>query len=50
MTEIRRCTRVVGAIPDRESCVTLAAASLRHIAAGQWSSRISMDMARSTWS
>ena len=34
MKEIRRRTRVVGAFPDGQSCLNLAAARLRHIAAG----------------
>jgi putative transposase len=37
MKEIRRRTRVVGAFPDGQSCLNLAAARLRHIAAGKWS-------------
>ena len=32
MREIRRRTRVVGAFPDGQSCLNLAAARLRHIA------------------
>ena len=32
MKEIRRRTRVVGAFPDGQSCLNLAAARLRHIA------------------
>ena len=32
MREIRRRTRVVGAFPDRNSALNLAAARLRHIA------------------
>ena len=39
MKEIRRRTRVVGAFPDGQSCLNLAAARLRHIAASQWSMR-----------
>jgi putative transposase len=39
MREIRRRTRVVGAFPDGQSCLNLAAARLRHIAASQWSTR-----------
>ena len=45
MKEIRRRTRVVGAFPDGQSCLNLAAARLRHIAAGKWSSRKYMSMA-----
>jgi putative transposase len=32
MREIRRRTRVVGAFPDGQSCLNLAAARLRYIA------------------
>ena len=35
MREIRRRTRVVGAFPDGQSCLNLAAARLRHIAGTQ---------------
>ncbi|MBG6177372.1 transposase-like protein, partial [Labrenzia sp. EL_132] len=35
MKEIRRRTRVVGAFQDGQSCLNLAAARLRHIAAGK---------------
>ena len=45
MREIRRRTRVVGAFPDGQSCLTLAAARLRHIAGTQWSTRKYMNMA-----
>ena len=45
MKEIRRRTRVVGAFPDGQSCLNLAAARLRHIAAGKWSARKYMSMA-----
>lgn len=44
MKEIRRRTRVVGAFPDGQSCLNLAAARLRHIAASQWSTRKYMNM------
>lgn len=44
MREIRRRTRVVGAFPDGESCLNLAAARLRHIAGTQWSTRKYMNM------
>ncbi|WP_296594720.1 transposase [Roseibium sp.] len=44
MKEIRRRTRVVGAFPDGQSCLNLAAARLRHIAAGKWSARKYMSM------
>jgi putative transposase len=39
MREIRRRTRVVGAFPNGQSCLNLAAARLRHIAGTQWSTR-----------
>lgn len=45
MKEIRRRTRVVGAFPDGQSCLNLAAARLRHIAGSQWSARKYMNMA-----
>ena len=45
MKEIRRRTRVVGAFPDGQSCLNLAAARLRHIASTQWSARKYMNMA-----
>jgi transposase-like protein len=38
MREIRRRTRVVGAFPDGNSALNLAAARLRHIAGTRWSS------------
>ncbi len=44
MKEIRRRTRVVGAFPDGESCLNLAAARLRHIAASKWATRKYMNM------
>jgi hypothetical protein len=37
--EIRRRTRVIGAFPDGESALNLAAARLRHIAGTHWSTR-----------
>ena len=45
MKEIRRRTRVVGAFPDGQSCLNLAAARLRHIASSQWSTRKYINMA-----
>ena len=45
MREIRRRTRVVGAFPDGQSCLNLAAARLRHITGTQWSARRYMKMA-----
>jgi transposase-like protein len=44
MREIRRRTRVVGAFPDGQSGLNLAAARLRHIAGTQWSTREYMNM------
>ena len=44
MREIRRRTRVVGAFPDGQSCLNLAAARLRHIARTQWSTKRYMNM------
>ena len=44
MKEIRRRTRVVGAFPDGQSCLNLAAARLGHIASSQWSTRKYMNM------
>ena len=44
MREIRRRTRVVGAFPDGQSCLNLAAARLRHIAGTQWTTRKYMNM------
>jgi putative transposase len=42
--EIRRRTRVVGAFPDGESALNLAAARLRHIAGTHWSTRRYLNM------
>jgi transposase-like protein len=39
MREIRRRTRVVGAVPDGDSAVMLVAARLRHIASSKWGVR-----------
>ena len=44
MKEIRRRTRVVGAFPDGQSCLNLAAARLRHIAGTVWSTKCYMNM------
>jgi putative transposase len=44
MREIRRRTRVVGAFPDGESCLNLAAARLRYIAGSAWSAKRYMNM------
>jgi putative transposase len=45
MKEIRRRTRVVGAFPDGNSAVMLAAARLRHVAGTEWADRAYLDMA-----
>ena len=44
MREIRRRTRVVGAFPDGQSCLNLAAARLRYIAGSAWSTKRYMNM------
>ena len=44
MKEIRRRTRVVGAFPDGQSCLNLAAARVRHIAGTTWSAKCYMNM------
>src|SRR3974377_1056274 len=44
MREIRRRTRVVGAFPDGQSCLNLAAARLRYIAGTAWSAKCYMNM------
>ena len=46
LREIRRRTRVVGAFPDGQSALNLAAARLRHVAGSEWSSKryLSMDL------
>ncbi len=48
MREIRRRTRVVGAFPDGQSALMLAAARLRHVAGTQWGTRryLNMDLLR----
>lgn len=46
MREIRRRTRVVGAFPDGESAVMLAAARLRHMSGTKWGSRRYLAMGR----
>ena len=43
MREIRRRTRVVGAFPDGQSCLNLAAARLRYIAGTAWSTKRYMN-------
>jgi len=44
LREIRRRTRVVGAFPDGQSCLVLAAARLRHITGTKGSSIRYLDM------
>ena len=44
MREIRRRTGVVGAFPDENSALMLAAARLRHIAGAQWGSKRYLSM------
>ncbi len=42
--EIRRRTRVVGAFPDGQSCLNLAATRLRYIGGAAWSAKFYMNM------
>ncbi len=44
MREIRRRTRAVGAFPDGENALNLAAARLRHIAGTKWSAKRYLNM------
>jgi len=44
LREIRRRTRVVGAFPDGQSALNLAAARLRHVAGTTWSSKRYLNM------
>lgn len=44
LREIRRRTRVVGALPDGQSALNFAAARLRHIAGTAWSSKRYLTM------
>ena len=44
MREIRRRTRVVGAFPDGQSCLNLAAVRLRYIVGTAWSTKCYMNM------
>jgi len=44
MRAIRRRTRVVGAFPDGNSAINLAAARLRHIAGTRWSTKRCLNM------
>lgn len=48
MKEIRRRTKVVGAFPDGESALMLAAARLRHISGTKWATKkyLNMDFLR----
>jgi transposase-like protein len=46
MKEIRRRTRVVGALPDGRSALRWVAAGLRDIAGTRWGTRRYMDMGR----
>lgn len=46
MREIRRRTRVVGAFPDGQSALMLAAARLRHVAATKWGTKRYLQMDR----
>ena len=48
MKQIRRRTRVVGAFPDGNSALMLAAGRLRHIAGTQWGLKRYMNMERLT--
>jgi len=44
LREIRRRTRVVGAFPDGQSALNLAAARLRHIAGTSWSTKRNLNI------
>src|SRR5260370_37206069 len=44
MREIRRRTGVVGALPDGNSALNLAAARLRHVAGTRWSTKRYLNM------
>jgi transposase-like protein len=44
LREIRRRTRVVGAFPDGQSALNLAAARLRHVAGTAWSTKRYMNI------
>jgi hypothetical protein len=46
LREVRRRARVVGAFPDGESAVMLAAARLRYVGGAHWGSRRYLDMNR----
>ena len=44
LREIRRRSRVVGAFPDGQSALNLAAARLRYIAGSEWSTKRYLNM------
>ena len=44
MREIRRRIRIVGAFPDGQSCLNLAATRLRYIAGPAWSAKCHMNL------
>ena len=44
LKEIRRRTKVVGAFPDGQSALNLAAARLRHVAGSEWSTKRYLSM------
>jgi len=44
LREIRRRSRVVGAFPDGQSALNLAAARLRYIAGSEWSAKRYLNM------
>jgi hypothetical protein len=47
LREVRRRTQAAGAFPDGKSALMLAAARLRHVAAGtKWGTRRYLDMDR----
>ena len=46
MREIKRRTKVVGAFPDGNSALMLAAARVRHVAGTRWGTRKYLDMDR----
>jgi len=46
MREIKRRTKVVGAFPDGNSALMLAAARVRHVAGTRWGTRKYLDMER----
>ena len=46
MREIRRRTRVVGALPDGNAAVLLVAVRLRYIAGSRWGTKMYMNVRR----